>query len=96
MSTLLALIDIPENIASHLPKNAITFLNFIWLLWFFISRAFKNLKAGGGWYGIKQALLWGDKTPDAKAADDAHVTEHFKQRTTETLPAFPPTDKPST
>jgi hypothetical protein len=90
------MIDIPEQIASHLPKNAITAANFLWLLWFFVSRAFKNLKAGGGWYGIKQALLFGDKTPDAKAADDAHVKEHFSKRAAQTISPFPPTEKPST
>lgn len=68
-------VTIPPELEAKIPPKWQTHLNSALLAWFFLSRAFKNLRAGGGLYGIYTALIWGDKTPDAKAKDDARRDE---------------------
>jgi hypothetical protein len=63
-----------QAVYNYIPEKLLSVLAVGWIFWWIGSRAFKNWKAGGGWYGIRRAVLWGDKIPDAKAADDAKVS----------------------
>lgn len=58
-----------------IPDRFLPYVNTAMWVWFLLSRAYKNLKAGDGLYGIWTGIFWGDKTPDAKIRDDARRTE---------------------
>lgn len=63
--------DLPPDFLLHLPANMVKYAPHAWIAWFVLSRAWKNWKADGGFYGIKRAFLSGEKIADAKAVDDA-------------------------
>jgi hypothetical protein len=84
---------LPREIYDRIPDKLLSLGSTLWIVWWVGSRAFKNWKAGGGWYGVRRAILWGDKTPDAKATDDAKVTEKIaaiEEKRTASQPPFPP------
>lgn len=62
---------IPQELLSSLSSTWQTHLNTALIAWFLLSRAYKNIRAGGGLYGFWIGLIYGDKTPEAKAKDDA-------------------------
>lgn len=72
--------EIPQEVLENIPSQWQTHFNTFLIVWFFLSRAVKNLKAGGGLYGLYTGIVWGDKIPAAKQADDAQ--RDAKTRTT--------------
>lgn len=81
--------EIPSDLLRLIPEKALTVLNFLWIVSFVVSRAWKNWKAGGGWYGIKRAFLSGEKIADAKAIDDAKDAQKMDEKRA-TQPPFQP------
>lgn len=67
---MIAMHDLPIPV-QDLPENVVKYAPHAWIAWFVLSRAWKNWKADGGWYGVKRAFLSGEKIAEAKAIDDA-------------------------
>lgn len=81
--------EIPTDLLQHIPDKAITYLNTLWIASFVFSRAWKNWKAGGGFYGIKRAFLSGEKIAEAKAIDDEKDIQKMDAKRA-TQPPFQP------
>ena len=62
-----------ELLNTPLEKIQLNLLTLSWA-WYLLRRGYANLRAGGGLYGLWIGLIHGDKTPEAKARDDAKVS----------------------
>lgn len=63
---------LPPELAALIPAKTLSLLIAAHYAWnFIILRAWKNWKAGGGFYGIKKAFFQGEKISEAKDIDNA-------------------------
>lgn len=81
--------EIPSQLLAHVPEQFVKYAPHAWIAWFLLSRAWKNWKAGGGWYGAKRAFFSGEKIADAKAIDDAKDIRKMDEKRS-TQPPFQP------
>lgn len=84
---------VPDALANRPLRDWQLDLTTLGIAWFFLRRAYANLAAGGGLYGVWRGLIYGEKTPDAKARDDARVQATMAEKGLTRAP-FPPSKPP--
>jgi hypothetical protein len=83
------MLEIPEQFLSFIPEKTLSLIVFLWWIFNFVGlRAWKNWKAGGGWYGLKKAFFEGEKIAEAKAIDNAKDMKVAEDKKA-TQPPFP-------
>lgn len=72
---------LPPELAALIPAKTLSLLIAAHYAWnFIVLRAWKNWKAGGGFYGVQKAFFQGEKISEAKDIDNAKDAEKMEEK----------------